>query len=137
MTTVAEQPVSGVCVNRLYGAALITIALGSGCKTETQLMGCGAVGVAGVGGVASWAMAESTAYDPNLRDSDGLLVPIAQQNDKNLVPVAVAIGGVTVLVSGLLVVAAINETLVDAEREAKRAEPPPGPAPVGDAPPSM
>ena len=70
-------------------------------------------------------MSERTAYDPGLRDDDGRLVPIANQNDKNLVPFAVASGVLTMMASGLLFAWAISVTVDDANREAARAAPPP------------
>ena len=107
------------------GGLCLAVLTATGCKTETQLAACGGVGVAGLGAWGSFTISQATAYDPYLRDADGRLVPIAQQNDKNLVPVAIAVGGIALLVSGSLFAFSLSETYDDAKKEAARAAPPP------------
>lgn len=65
--------------------------------------GCVLVG----GGLTTWGVAESTSYNTDLRDDDGRLVPIAQQPEKNLIPVAVGIGAASAIIGGSLITIAL------------------------------
>ena len=99
----------------------------SGCATwsdtTTGVVG-GSVVLVG-GGLTTWAVAESTAYVPNARDDAGRLIPVARQPEKNLIPVAIGLGALTVVIAGSIYAIAIADA-VDPGEEA---------APIGDAPP--
>ncbi len=77
------------------------------------------------GGLTTWAVAESTAYVPDARDDAGRLIPVARQPEKNLIPVAIGLGALTVVIAGSIYAIAIADA-VDLGEEA---------APIGDAPP--
>ena len=77
------------------------------------------------GGLTTWAVAESTAYVPNARDDAGRLIPVARQAEKNLIPVAIGLGALTVVIAGSIYAIAIADAVDPGEE----------PAPVGDAPP--